>query len=167
MEIESRNTITIIGLILKYNNIYISILILFLLTILSCKSKNAICDYSTIYDSITNERVYEVVDRMPVFNAIGGSDNIGEYIIKRYDDSTKVGLQLSIKLRFVINKRGELVGAGIYGKNRNEYTDVEKQIVKIAESSPNWEPGLCSDHKVNVLVRVRMSVVIDKNGKLR
>lgn len=102
---------------------------------------------------------------MPVFPTENG--DIGRYIAEKYEDKTKVGMQLSIKLKFVINKKGKLIGARIVNKKESEYTEEENMIIDIIKSSPKWEPGTCSNIKTNILLQMRLKFVVDERGRLR
>lgn len=119
-----------------------------------------------IHDTVTNKEVYMLVDEMPMY--IGKELSMKHFIIVRCKDSPiKVGLQFTVILRFVIDKDGNLIGACIYGKREDEYTEEEKLIIQTLESSPQWRPGLCSGEKVNVLIHLKLGFSVDENGRLR
>jgi len=176
MKKEQQNIIMTIGIVI-ISNIYKQFHIPLLLVVLGCFSCNRIiysqnkskCESIVHYDSITNRNVYYIVDEMPIFSE-NKNNNLMKYIMGKYvDDPQKVGIQLSVKLRFVIDKEGNLIGAGLFNKEENfvqNYTEEEKQIINIIQTSPKWKPGICSGQKVDVLVKTRLRFVIDENGKL-
>jgi len=170
MKKDVKNIMMIIGIIQKIcniNKIYFKFSILIFMTFiaLSCRSQNCGCGYSVTYDSITNKDVYTLVDYMPAF--LGDEKDIVSYICKNYKDPSMVGVGASFLLRFVIDKEGNLIGAGIVGKEKKKYEPEEKQIIDIVEASPKWKPGVCKGKKVNVLVKMRFRFTVDENGRLR
>lgn len=165
-----KNIMRIIGIIQKIcniNKIYykLSVLIFMIFMVLSCRSQDYGCGYSVTYDSITNKNVYTLVDYMPAF--LGKEGNIVSYICKNYNDPSRAGVGASFLLRFVIDKEGYLIGAGIVDKERRKYEPEEKQIIDIVETSPKWKPGVCKGKKVDVLVKMRFRFTVDENGRLR
>ncbi|MDR1090989.1 MAG: energy transducer TonB [Prevotella sp.] len=175
MKKEQQNIIITIGIVIISNvckQFHIFLLLVTFCCFFSCSrnihSQNKhICESILHYDSITNKNVYNNVDEMPMFSE-DVDNNLMRYIMKRYaDDPQKAGLQLDVRLRFVIDKEGRLIGARVFNKYVKDCTEEEKQILKIVQSSPKWEPGICSGQKVDVLVRMRLRFVINENGRLR
>lgn len=160
MQLVIKNIMTIIGITQR-----ICSLLLILFISISCKSQNMRCGYPSVYDSISDSRVYTLVEEMPVFLSDDG--DIAKYIARIYQDSTKVGLQFSIKLEFIINKNGELINPQILGKKENEYFEEEAEIIEIIKTSPQWRAGICENKKVSVLLQLRLRFVIDEKGHLR
>lgn len=175
MKKEQQNIIITIGLTMKIDICKQFYIFLLLGCFFSC-SKNIHtqnkykCESILHYDSITNKNVYYFVDEMPIFSE-NKHDNLARYIMEKYvDDPRKVGFQFSVKLRFVIDKEGYLMGAGIFNKEENftrKCTEEENKIIEIIKSSPKWKPGICSGQRVDVLVKMRLGFVIDENGRLR
>lgn len=123
-----------IGIIPRICNLKMYSLLLMLFVSVSCKSQNLKCEYPSVYDSIANDKVYTLVDEMPIF--LGNEGDVGKYIASRYQDSTKMGIQFSIKLGFIISKSGKLIAPRILDKKENEYQEEESQIIEIIKSSP-------------------------------
>lgn len=153
------------GIIPKICNLKMYSLLIMLFASISCKSQSPKCGYPNVYDPIAKNRVYTLVDTMPIF--LGNEGDIGKYIANIYQDSTKVGMQLSIKLGFIIDKSGKLIAPRIVNKKESEYLEEECQIIEIIKSSPRWKPGICSNKEVNVLLQTRLRFVIVEKGKLR
>ncbi|NDV79993.1 hypothetical protein D0T57_13620 [Dysgonomonas sp. 511] len=147
----------------KYYKLFNFILMIFV--VLSCKSQNIDCNYPVIHDSVTNKNVYFYVDKMPIFPIEEG--DIGRFIAKKYEDKTKAGMQFSIKLKFVIDEMGNLIGSRIANKKEREYTEEENMIIDIIKFSPKWDPGICSGIKTNVLLQIRLKFSVDENGRLK
>ena len=117
-------------------------------------------------DSITNKKVYDykIVGNMPEF--LGKEGNILNYVYKNYKDSLKTGAHFSLALRFVIDSHGNLIGVGLINKNRSQYDEIEADIIKIVKTSPKWRPGRYLKKRVNVLMIITFSGVINEAGRL-
>jgi hypothetical protein len=163
MQKEVKNITMIIGAL----EIKVLMFVLPIFLTLQCKSQTMVCENLEVFDTITRKCCINsyFVDKEPVF--LGKNHSIIQYIADKYYDSQNIGYMFSVKLRFVIDTDGKLIGARIIGKGKSQYSKEEKHIINILESSPKWSPGEDSNKKVNVLVSMRYSFVIQENGKLR
>lgn len=112
------------------------------------------------YDSLTEKRVYTFVEKMPQYK--GGNraflNEFGRkfhYEYKEYED-----IQTKLQVQFVIDKKGRLIGARIFGKKYEELTNFEKEALKAITSLQNWEPGKHKNKSVDVILTMTIDVDI-------
>jgi len=126
--------------------IFISILLT------SCFSQENI-----IKDDLTGLRLYTSVDVPPKY--IGGSsfttDFMTNFSFKYEQDEMR---QYSFVVQYVIDTRGNLIGARIAGKKEKEQTRVEREIIKTLYKLQNWEPAQHKGKKVNTLITTRLNI---------
>ncbi|MDR1458952.1 MAG: hypothetical protein LBI60_01895 [Bacteroidales bacterium] len=143
---------------LKFMNSLMSCRVLFLsaiaLIVLSCGSRKNSCDYPYIYDTITGRKTYTLVNDMPIFP--NGELDFYNYLSENFDWESDVDTQQSFNLRFVIDKNGNLLGARIFGKQKDEYGENEKEIIETFKKSPKWIPGKCCGKKVDVFMKMKI-----------
>lgn len=132
----------------------------------ACMSQGITNSPLAFKDSITNKKVYDykIVGNMPEF--LGKEGNILNYIYKNYKDSLKTGAHFLLSLRFVIDSHGNLIGVGLINKNRSQYDEIEADIIKFVKTSPKWRPGRYLKKRVNVLMIITFSGVINEAGRL-
>lgn len=147
----------IIGLILperllainKYN------LLIFIFCFYSCHSLKGQQESSIVgYDSLTQKNVYVFVEKMPSYK--GGEVVFMSDFIKsfHYDFSKnkEEPIQTKLQVQFVIDTKGDLIGARIYNKETDELTDFEKAGLKALSSMQNWQIGVHRGKAVNVIL---------------
>jgi len=119
------------------------------------------------YDSITNLIVHDLyfLDRQPTFPE-RGYEGFVSYIIRNYEDTSQAGIYHKVKIKFVIDKKGHLIGARIAERQEDNCCDEEEKIIKILESSPLWEPGVYKGKDINVLYWLRFSYAVSEEGKI-
>lgn len=61
-------------------------------------------------------------------------------------------IQSTVKVQFVIDRKGRLSGERIYNKKEEEWTDFEKEVLRTVNSLQNWEPGRQDNKKVDVMI---------------
>lgn len=96
----------------------------------------------------SNEPVYDVIEKMPVFP--GGENKLLHYIGSnlRYPvDAQKSGTQGRVIARFVINKLGKVEKAEIL---RGVSTSIDQEALRVINAMPQWIPGEQSGKKVSV-----------------
>lgn len=138
-------------------NDFYRLLIIIALSI-SCKTINAQCSYSLMRDTVTKMDVYQVVDEFPSYPGGGGA--LLQYVGKHYRISEN-DMQSTFNLTFVVDKTGKLKGVRINKKNRKEYSNADNAMIKVFNSMPAWNPGVCNGKKVNVLLNQRIHVHLE------
>lgn len=123
--------------------------------IIPCQAQEQSERLLPICDSITNLDVYNFVTEFPSFP--GGEVEYLRFINKKYL-KTEDDTQSTFMLSFVINKFGRIKGVRIFNKNKNEYTEEEKKMIKVFESMPLWKPGKYKGRNVNVILTRRVSI---------
>ena len=108
--------------------------------------------YAKKYDILTKKWVYEYVEIPPCFN------NDEQGFIKCFNSNfifsgnVEDMMPSRLNLQFVIDKRGNLIGARIYDKQENEWTSFERSAVDFTRECQAWQPGRHNGKPVNVLV---------------
>lgn len=124
----------------------------------SCSSLKNVQDNELMqYDSLTRKMVYTFVEKMPQYKGgnIAFIDEFGRkfhYEFEKHED-----IQTRLRVQFVIDKKGALIGARIYNKKYEELTNFEKEGLKTITSIQNWESGKRKKENVNVM----LTMVID------
>lgn len=124
----------------------------------SCSSLKNVQDNEFMqYDSLTRKMVYTFVEKMPQYKGgnIAFIDEFGRkfhYEFEKHED-----IQTRLRVQFVIDKKGALIGARIYNKKYEELTNFEKEGLKTITSIQNWESGKRKKENVNVM----LTMVID------
>lgn len=118
------------------------------------------------YDSLTQKEVYVVVEKMPVykggdpaFQTRSRKENISAFLAdfsKRFtlDESADTEpLQTKLKVQFVIDNEGHLIGARIpYKKEKDKLSAFERSGLKTINSMQDWQPGIHEGKAVNVIL---------------
>lgn len=100
--------------------------------------------------------VYQYVDEMPSYGEEqqwhkGLLADFNNHFVYHFEDDEQI--QASLDFMFVIDKRGNLIGARIRGKNDSELSLFEREGLRILSLCQNWSPGRNKDKPVNVLIR--------------
>ena len=123
----------------------------------SCKSLEHKQE-NTQYDKISRKNVYIFVEEMPCYK--GGdvvflkelANNI-QYVYSENDN-----LQTRVQVQFVIDKKGHLIGARIYGKESDALSDFEKAVLKALCLTNDWQAGRQNGKPVNVLLTKTINI---------
>ena len=134
--------------------LYITILVL-IISACSCGSAKGQQDNNLVpYDSLTQQSVYAFVEEMPHY--IGGDiafmTDFNKHFHYDYSLHSDENIQTKLHVRFVIDKKGILIGARIYDKNADELSEFEKAGLKALSSAQNWQAGMHSNKPVNVIL---------------
>lgn len=101
-----------------------------------------------------------IVEIMPTFN--GGVPNVEfyKYILKnlRYPElAAQNNISGRVIVKFVINPEGRLIQAEVI---RSVHPDLDNEALRVITSSPLWEPGIQSGHRVSVTFVFPISFVL-------
>lgn len=106
------------------------------------------------YDSLTRQQVYTFVEEMPGYK--GGDMAFSTDFNKHFQyDLAKIRqeqIQTKLRVQFVIDTKGHLVGARIYDKKAGELTEFEKVGLKALNLMQSWQAGKHKGKLVNVLI---------------
>ncbi len=111
-----------------------------------------------LFDKMTNEYVYTTVEQMPSYkgsNSAFMNDFISHF---NYAPEQNENIQTTLRVQFVINTKGQLIGARIYNKGLNKLTNFEKAGLKALEQMQDWTPGIHNNKKVNVLLTIPIHI---------
>ena len=106
------------------------------------------------YDSLTQRNVYFFVEKMPKYNG-GDAAFITDFHKNfQYDFFKNEGeaIQTTLRIQFVIDTEGHLIGARIFDKRVDELTAFEKAGLKALNLMQNWQSGEHNGKSVNVLM---------------
>ncbi len=125
----------------------------------SCSSLKNVEDNGFMqYDSLTCKMVYTFVEKMPQYKG-GNIAFMNEFGRKfHYEFEKHEDIQTKLRVQFVINKKGFLIGARIYNKKFEEFTNFEKEALRIISSLQNWEFGKHNNKNVDVIITMVIDV---------
>lgn len=108
----------------------------------------------TKYDSQTPQKVYLFVERMPFYK--GGNKafmaDFAKFFHYNSAKDTQEPIQTKLRVRFIVDTEGHLIGARICDKKTNELTEFEKAGLKALNLMQNWQAGEHNGKPVNVLI---------------
>lgn len=135
-------------------------LIVVFIGVISCKVQKASVTQSQCIksESYTEENpVFSSVDEMPEFP--NGAAEFSRFILKNLVCPKKEVYQGSINYSFIVGEEGNLSNIKIYNKQESKYSPLEKEAIKVLQSSPKWKPGKCSGKNVsvNVIIPLKFS----------
>ncbi|KQM78834.1 hypothetical protein ASE74_12810 [Pedobacter sp. Leaf216] len=101
--------------------------------------------------------VYSQVDKMPEYP--GGIAKfykfLSNYSLNGVDNDR---LQSTVFPTFIIDASGHVKNVGIYDKTPENYTQLDRNVIKLLETCPNWEPAKCDNKNVAMNFRTRMTL---------
>jgi TonB family protein len=95
------------------------------------------------------EDTFTVIEQMPGFQGKGG-EGFREYLAQNIvypPDAMKDGITGKVFVQFTVNKIGEVVDVKVV---RGVSPSLDKEAVRVVESSPLWEPGMQKGKPVDV-----------------
>lgn len=109
------------------------------------------------YDKELHLFVYTEVDEMPEFP--GGIAKFYKFIFNvPLKGTDKEPLQSTVFPTFVIDASGHVKNVGIYQKLPKDYTQLDRNMIKLLKACPNWEPAQCNNKKVAMSYRTRVTL---------
>ncbi|MCA6364137.1 MAG: hypothetical protein IM638_13960 [Bacteroidetes bacterium] len=109
------------------------------------------------FDSVSGKNVCAFVEAMPTYP--GGELALLNFFTSRCRLTDTSDLQTTFHLVFVVDNTGKVLGGRIAKKKPAEYTPSEKSMLKVLDSMPLWEPGLCNNKPVNILLSIPIRIV--------
>ena len=106
-----------------------------------------------------NQKVYEVVDEMPVFT--GGMPALIEYLqtnLKYPQDAEKQKVEGRVLVSFVVETDGSVTDVKVV---RKVFPSLDSEAIRVVQAMPKWTPG----KQDNKPVRVRYILPIAFNLK--
>jgi TonB family protein len=111
------------------------------------------------------KEVFRVVDEMPTFNGGDAGEEFRKYIAKnlRYPESAaKKGISGRVIVQFAVAVTGQVVDAVVV---RSVYPALDKEAIRVVNSSPKWTPGKHEGKLVKVLFTFPVNFVLDDPEK--
>ena len=123
----------------------------------SCKSLEHKQE-NTQYDKTTSKNVYVFVEEMPKY--IGGDAAFLKDLVNniQYAYLEDDRIQTRVQVQFVIDKKGHLIGARIYGKSSDELSNLEKAVLKALCLTNDWQAGRQNGKPVDVLITMPLNI---------
>jgi len=112
-----------------------------------------------VYDSILKQKIYVWVDKMPQYRK-GTTDILRYFSAHFHEPKEPDDFQGSIKMEFIVTKKGKLKGMKIMDKASQEITVMEKEALKALSTMPRWEPGTCKGKAVSV--RMQLPIAMER-----
>jgi len=112
-----------------------------------------------------DEEVFYVVEDMPTFNGGDAAQEFRHYIaqnLKYPENAAKKGIDGRVIVQFMINTEGKVANAVVV---RGADADLDKEALRVVNSSPKWTPGKQRGKKVNVLFTFPINFVLDEDYK--
>jgi TonB family protein len=97
----------------------------------------------------SDENTYVVIEEMPSFQGKGG-EGFREYLAQNIiypEDAKKNGITGKVFVQFTVNTKGEVVDVKVV---RSVSPSLDKEAVRVVESSPLWQPGKQKGKPVDV-----------------
>lgn len=132
----------------KYN-----LLIIIIFTTFSCSSVKSQQENKLVqYDDLSRKYVYPFVEQMPNYKGgdIALTADFNKYF--HYKFQTNEDIQTKLRVQFVIDTKGHLIGARIYDKKPETLTNFEKVGLKALVLLQSWEAGKHNGKNVNVIL---------------
>ncbi len=125
-----------------------------LIHVLLLLSYNFAFAQTDIIDTVVEESVYTVVERMPQFP--GGEAALQKFLSTemRYPELCKIeGIEGKVYVQFVVRENGKLSDFNVL---RSPNPELSKEALRILKKSPDWIPG--SQNGINVPVRFNLPI---------
>ncbi|WP_307525871.1 hypothetical protein [Pedobacter sp. W3I1] len=134
--------------------------ILCLLSFSSLKDNESLAQQTSCkgyYDKELHQFVYTEVEKMPEYP--GGISKFYKFISNvSLNGTDNERLQSTVFPTFVIDASGHVKSVGIYQKVPKDYTQLDRNMIKLLKGCPNWEPAQCEDRKVAMSYRTRLTI---------
>ncbi len=136
------------------------LLLIGLLFLMGCSSTQKMQGNCKL-DTVTQKCVYIFVEEMPIYNQ-GHSDFIKDILKSaKFNQSKKGEIITRINLQFVIDEKGNLIGARI--KDKKDLSDFEIEFLNVINKlEKNWSPGVHNGIKVPVLLSFPVNIDINQ-----
>ena len=110
------------------------------------------------YDSLTQKNVYVFVEKMPNYN--GSEEAFMTDFSKKLQSTFSESMEIKkrLQVQFVIDAKGNLIGARIYNKTEDELTTFEKAALEALNLMQNWQAGKHNNKFVNVLITKTINI---------
>lgn len=98
--------------------------------------------------NISDEKVFDVVEHMPVFP--GGSTALMQYLVNNIhypEVAEKNGIQGRVVVRFIVDKDGTVLHPTV---TKSVHPALDAEAIRVVSSMPKWTPGTQNDQVVCV-----------------
>jgi TonB family protein len=111
------------------------------------------------------EEVFYVVEDMPIFNGGDPATEFRKYIgenLQYPESAAKNGVSGRVIVQFAVNEKGKVVDAVVI---RGVDPALDKEALRLVNSSPDWTPGRQKGKAVKVLFTFPLNFVLDDSKK--
>jgi len=126
------------------------------------KAKFGVILITTVDGNKAND-VFYVVETMPLFNGGDPAPEFRKYIAQNLQypkSAAEKGVDGRVIVQFAINKNGQVVDAVVV---RSVDPALDKEAIRVVNSSPRWTPGEQRGEPVKVLFTFPINFVLDDN----
>jgi len=117
----------------------------------------------TTKDGNETKDVFYKVETMPTFNGGEPAQEFRKYIAQNLhypESAAKKGVDGRVIVQFAVNKNGQVVDAVVV---RSVDPALDKEAIRVTNSSPRWTPGENEGEPVTVLFTFPINFVLDDN----
>ncbi len=110
-----------------------------------------------------NEKVYEIVEKMPQFP--GGQDSMFDFLLKNIkypSEAIKQGVEGRVLVKFIVAKTGEISDVDI---KRGVHPLLDAETIRVINLMPKWIPGEQRGKKVDVQFYLPIFFGLPKDNK--
>lgn len=115
------------------------------------------------YGQESDERVYQTVDKVPVFKKNGG--NVQKYLAKNLAypvDALAKELEGKVIVSFIVSSKGQISNAHVV-KGLSESTD--KEALRVVNTLENWKPAKVGGKEVATKVTIPVHFYLSENNR--
>ncbi len=107
-------------------------------------------DYIMLEEESVEDKVFIIVEEMPEFKEKNGMEVFRQYIVEHIEypkEAQDKKIEGKVYVQFIVNKNGKVVDVEVV---RGVHPLLDKEAVRVIQSSPEWEPGKQRGERVNV-----------------
>jgi hypothetical protein len=108
-------------------------------------------------DSLTGKQVYARFDEAPHYK--NGTAAMQKFIVTNFNSSKNEPWQSTYSIAFIVDKDGFVIAPRVPNKSANEYSDGEREMIRVFLQMPRWNPGRCGETIVTCITKT--PVIID------
>ncbi len=127
-----------------------------------CIPLNAM-ELNAFASDISNDSIYQTVDRVPVFKKAGG--NVQKYLSKQIKypiDALAKEIEGKVMVSFVVSKQGSIANIEVLN---GLCESIDKEALRVVSLLGKWKPGVVNDEKVHTKVTLPVHFYISDENK--
>jgi hypothetical protein len=105
-----------------------------------------------ILDKKSGLSIYNKYDTDPTY--IGGIPALTGFVSKHFNIENNVPYQGIFKITCIVDKHGWIKYPRIKDKSVNDYSNGEREMLRVFSLMPKWQPGTCKKKSVDCIVTI-------------